>query len=143
MVDVQPADVSVAGPAEIVSLHVMVGDCADRRWPRNETILVVMSAGVIEIGQKAQLARITFPNQILSENVSYVNLLFAPTELIQVRVSVLFEHIEGSDVVLPAVVVVIAENTNAEVGIIENEAAKIAHERLDARPHRNEIISVR
>src|SRR5258705_8594664 len=143
MVDVQPTDVSVAGPAEIVRLHVMVGDCADRRGPRNETILVVMSAGVVEISQESKFPSVTFPNQILSESVGYVNLLFAPTELIQVGVGVLLEHIEGSDVVLPAVIVVIAKDADAEVSIVENEAAEIAHERLNAGAQRNEIVIAR
>ena len=49
MVDVEPADVSVAGPAEIVRLHVVISDCADRGWPRDEAILVVVAAGTVEI----------------------------------------------------------------------------------------------
>ena len=109
MIDVKPANVSVAGPAEIVSLQVMVDIC-----------------------QETELAGITFPNQILPKDVGHVNLLFTPTELIQVGVRVLLEHIEGGDVVLPAVVAVIAEDADAQVGIVENEAAKIAHERLNA-----------
>ena len=102
-----------------------------------------MPTGVVEICQKTELAGITFPNQILPENIGQVNLLLTPTELIQIGVRVLFEHVEGSDVVLPAVVVVIAEDADAEVGIVENEAAEIAHERLNAGAQRNEIVIVR
>ena len=53
------------------------------------------------------------------------------------------QHFEGSDVVLPAVVVVVAENADAEIGVVENEAAKIAHERLNAEARGNEIVIVR
>ena len=143
VVDVEPADVSVAGPAEVIRLHVMIGDRADWRGPRDETVFVVMAAIVVEVSQETELAGVTFPNQILSENVRDVNLLLAPAELVEVRVSVFLEHVEGGDVVLPAVVVVIAENTNAQVGVVENETAEIAHERLNAGAHGNEIVVVR
>src|SRR5579864_9005840 len=101
-----------------------------------------MAAVVIEVGQKTQLAGVTFPKQILPENISDVDLLLAPAELVQVGVSVFFQHVERGNVVLPAVVVVIAENSDAEVGIVENETAKIAHERLNADAQRNEIVIV-
>src|SRR6266498_399285 len=92
---------------------------------------------------KTQLAGVTFPYQILPEDVGHVNLLLTPAELIQIRVSVLLEHIECGDVVLPAVVVVITKDADRKVGIVENEAAEIAHKRLDAGAQRNEIVIVR
>ena len=134
---------SIAGPAEVVRLHVVIGNRANRRGPRNKAVFVVVPAGVIEIGQESQLAGITFPNQILPENVGDQNLLITPAKLIEVRVSVLLEHVEGGDIVLPAVVVVVAENADPQVGVVENEAAEIAHERLDAGAHRNKIVIVR
>ena len=62
MIDVQPADVAVAGPAEVISLDVMIGDRADGRRTRNETILIVVPTGVVEVREEAQLPCITFPN---------------------------------------------------------------------------------
>ena len=53
------------------------------------------------------------------------------------------QHVEGGDVVLPAVVVVVAENARAEIGVVEDEPAKIAHEWLNADARRNEIVIVR
>jgi hypothetical protein len=91
----------------------MIGDRADWRWPRDETVFVVMAAIVIEVSQETELAGVTFPNQILSENVRDIDLLLAPAELVEVRVSVFLQHVEGGDVVLPAVVVVIAENAKS------------------------------
>src|SRR6266571_5235437 len=140
MVDVEPADMSVTGPAEVVGLHVMIGDRTNRRRPGNKAIFVIMPAGVVEVGQEAQFAGVTFPNQILPENVGHVNLLLAPAKLIQVGVGVLLEHVEGGDVVLPAIAVVIAEDADAKISIVEDETAKIAHERLDAGAQRNEIV---
>ena len=44
---------------------------------------------------------------------------------------------------MPAVVVVVAENAHPEIRVVENETAKIAHERLNAGAHGNEIVVVR
>ena len=44
---------------------------------------------------------------------------------------------------MPAVVVVVPENPDAEICVVENETAKIAHERLHADAHRNEIVIIR
>ena len=91
-----------------------------------------MPAVVVEVGHETEFAGVTFPNQILPENVRDINLLVAPAELVQVGISVLLQHVEGGDVVLPAVVVVVAENARAQIGVVENETAEIAHERLNA-----------
>src|SRR5213075_2344686 len=52
-------------------------------------------------------------------------------------------HVERDEVVLPAVVVVVAEEPDAEVRIVENESAEIAHERLDPETRREEVVVVR
>ncbi len=70
------------------------------------------------------------------------NLLIAPVELIEVRVGILLEHVERGDVVLPEIVVVVAENADAEIGVVENESAEIANEWLNAVAGRNEIVIV-
>ena len=44
---------------------------------------------------------------------------------------------------MPAVVVVVAENARAEIGVVKDEAAKIAHEWLNADTRGNEIVIVR
>ena len=140
---VEPSDVSVARPAEVIGLDVMIAHAADRRRPGDEIVLVVMAARAIEVGVKAQLRRVTLREKILSENIRNQDLLIARVELVQVRVGVLLEHVESGEIVLPAVVVVVAENARAEIGVVEDEPAKIAHERLDAETRRNEIVVVR
>ena len=92
---------------------------------------------------KAQLGRVTFREKILAENIGDQDLLIACVELVQIRVGVFLEHVEGGEIVLPAVVVVVAEDARAEIGVVENEAAKIAHEWLNAETRRNEIVIVR
>src|ERR1700737_3982563 len=134
----------VASPAQVVSLQVMVSHRADRCRPRDEAVLVIMAAVVVEIADKRQLARKTFPNQILPEKVRDKNLLAASfIDRVQIRVGIFLAHIEGGDVVLPAVIVVVTEKANAEIGIVENETAEIAHKRLHADAQRDEVIVVR
>ena len=82
MVDVKPADMSIAGPAEVVRLDVVIGHCANRCGPHDKAVFVVVSAGVVEVGQEAQLAGVTFPNQILPVNIGHVNLLVASAKFI-------------------------------------------------------------
>src|SRR5215469_11901795 len=130
-------------PADVVRLHVVIGNRADWRGPRNETILVVVPTNVVEIGQESELAGVAFPNQILPENIGDQNLLITPAELIEVGVCVLLKHVESGDVILPTIVVVIAEDADAQIGVVENEASKIAYERLNANAHRNEIVIIR
>ena len=72
-----------------------------------------------------------------------IDLLIATAEFIQIGVGVLLQHVEGSDVVLPAVVVVIAEHAHAEVCVVENEAAEIAYKWLNADARGNEIVIAR
>ena len=53
------------------------------------------------------------------------------------------QHVERGEIVLPAVVVVVAEDPDAEVGVVKNETAEVAHERLHPDAQRNEIVIVR
>ena len=62
--------------------------------------------------------------------------------MVQVGVGVLLAHVETGEVVLQAVVVVVAEKADAEIGVVENEPAKIAHKRLNPETRRNEIVVV-
>src|SRR2546421_7733540 len=101
-----------------------------------------MPAVVVEVGEKRELTGITFPNQILPENVRGINLLRTSREFVEVGIRVFLEHVEPGNVVLPAVIVVIAENPDAEIGVVENETAEIADERLNAGAQGNEIVVV-
>src|SRR5689334_23168309 len=104
----------------------MVRDRADRSRPGQKSILVVVPAVVVEIADEAELARVAFPNQVLPKNIRDVDLLIARIELVQVRIGVLLAHVEGGEIVLPAIVVVIAEKADAEIGVVKNKTAKVA-----------------
>src|SRR5712671_1928926 len=107
----------------------MIDDGADRRRPGDESVFVVMPAVVVEVANKREFASVTFPNQILPEHIRDVDLLFARIELIQIGIRVLLAHIERGQIVLPSVVIVVSKNPDTEIGIVENETAKIAYER--------------
>ena len=108
-----------------------------------KSVLVVVPLAAIEVGVKAQLRGVALGEKILAENIRDEDLLIAPVELVQIGVSVLFEHVESGHVVLPEIIVVVAEDADAEIRVVENEAAKIAHERLNAEARGNEIVIVR
>src|SRR5205823_12802432 len=69
VIDVEPADVSVTGPAEVIRLQIMIDHGAEQVRSSKKTIFVVMPAVVVEVADKAELAGITFPNQVLAENI--------------------------------------------------------------------------
>ena len=76
--DVQPADVPVARPAEVIGLDVMIAHRADRRGPGDEIVLVEVPLAPIEVGVEAQLRGVALREKILAENVRDEDLLIAP-----------------------------------------------------------------
>src|SRR2546421_5715077 len=121
----------------------MIDDGADRRWPGDESVLVVVPAVVVEVADEGELAGVTFPNQILPENIRDIDLLLARIELVQVGISILLAHIERGEIVLPAVIIVVPKNSDAEIGVVENKSAEVTHKRLHPDAHRNEVVIVR
>ena len=59
------------------------------------------------------------------------------------RIGVLLQPPERREIVLEAVVVAVAEQAHAELLVLEQEAAEIELERLDADADRVEIVAVR
>ena len=78
--------------------------------------------------------------EILPVKVGDRDALFAKIERVQAGVRVLLETIEHSQVVLIAIRRVVAEGANAEVGVVEDEAAKVAVERLRSDADGDEIV---
>src|SRR4030081_103015 len=99
----------------------MIAHIANRRRSRDETILVVMPAGIVEVGNEIELAGVTFSNQVLPINVGGQDLLFAPLiDRVQIGIRILLQHVEGSDVPLPFIVVVVAENAPSQICVFKN-----------------------
>ena len=77
--------------------------------------LVEVPLTAVEVRVKAELCRVAFPNKILLEDIRDKDLLIARVEFIQVGIGVLLAHVEPDHVVLPEIVVVVAEDADAEV----------------------------
>ena len=78
--------------------------------------------------------KLALEKKILLEHVRDQHLLLARLESVEVRVGVFFPLVEIDEVVLPEVVVPVAEDARAEICIGIDEAAEIRDERLDAPP---------
>src|SRR6476659_99988 len=104
MGDVQPANVPIASPSEIVSLEVMIADIADRGRTSDEIVLVVMTFPAVEIGMETQLRGVALCKKILAKNIRDKNLLITPIKLIEVGVGIFLQHVEGNEIVLPEVI---------------------------------------
>ena len=63
-------------------------------------------------------------------------------EVVQAAVGVLLDPPEPGQVVLEAVVVAVAEQAHAELVVLEQEAAEIGRERLDADADRVEVVAL-
>src|SRR5437764_12749595 len=116
---------------------------ADRRRPGDEIVLIVVARCFVEVRMEAELRGVAFRKKILPENVEHDDALIARVELIEIGISVFLAHVERDDVVLPPVVVVVAEEAEAEIRIVKDEAAEIAHERLNPKARRKEMVVVR
>lgn len=101
---------------------------------------VVVQAAAVEVRVEAQLRGVAFPDEVLPVGVEHDDALVARVEGVQVGEGVLFAEVEDGEIVLPLVVVRVAKNPEAQVGVVENEAAKIAVERLKAGAGGDEIV---
>src|ERR1044071_9890499 len=102
-----------------------------------------MRAAIIDVRMKARLRGVAVPDRVLPIDVHDGDALIARIKTVQLRVSVLLAHVEGGSVVLPLVVVPVAEDSSARLRVIEDEPAKIAVEGLIAEARRNEVVIVR
>ena len=146
MADVQPTDVAVTGPpqvgrADVVRPQLIIRPHkAERRRTYQEIVLIKMQTGVVLVVVHTELSCVARPDEILPVKVGDDHLLMAPAERVQAAVGVLLEEMEISEVVLPAVRVQVAKDAHARLLLNEEEPAKVAAKRLDARAHREKVI---
>ena len=143
MRDVEPPDVAVAAPAEVINLFIVRTHRAERFGAHKIAVVVVMHSAVVEVCKKAPLRRIARPDEILPIQVCDDHFLVAGVERVQFRVRVLLAHVEDSEIVLVKIVVPIAEEPRTEVHVVEKKSAKVRVERLVADAQRNKIVIVR
>src|SRR5205823_6259879 len=118
------------GPAEVVDLLVLAlgQHAADRLRADEEPVLVVLDAAVVEVRVEADLGRVAGEKEVLPEQVRDEDLLVAEVERVQPAVRVLLDLVEEREVVLPAVVVPVAEQAYARLVVTEQKPLEVADE---------------
>src|SRR5712692_3293496 len=140
VVEIEPADVAAAGPAQIDGANVVRPHGADGRRAHQEIVLIEVESGVVLVVMHTELRSVAGPQEILPVEIGDQRLLVPPCKCVQAAVGVFFEEMEVGQVILPAVRVQVAKNAHAGLLLDEQETSKIAVEGLDARPHGNEIV---
>ena len=143
--EIDAANVAVAGPAQVVGadgmrIHVAVYHRAGRGGTDQESVVVVVDAGVVAVVVKAEFGGVALGEKILDVDVGDVDLLSAILKCVQAAVRILLEEVEPGEIVGQAVGTQIAENPHSGLLFGEQEPAKVAGELLDAGTNRNEII---
>ena len=145
--EVQPAEVAVAVVAEVGDVVLARRLAPERRGPLDEVVLVVVRLVVLAIAVvERRVACEVKPSTgkscryRLATNTSSSRRRCA--EIVQAAVRVLLEAAEAREVVLPAVVVARAEQAHAELVVLEQEAAEVRRERLDADADAVEVVAV-
>src|SRR5262245_34861231 len=98
-----------------------------------------MPVGPVPVVVKTELGRVALPLRVLPEKVGDEDRLVSETQRVQLAVRVFFQRLKPGDIELIAVVSVIAEKPDSQIGVAEDEAAEIADERLHARSDRSRI----
>src|SRR5581483_8057585 len=119
MTHIEPANVSIPCPAEIIRIHIVRFHGADGLGPDEETIAVVVRVAIIKAGKKAKLRGVTMLEKILAINIGGENILIAGVKSVQAGIGVLLPHVERDEIILVSVVVDVAKNSRARVDIVE------------------------
>ena len=75
MADVEPANVSVAGPANVIGADIVRKHRPDRCRPHQKTILIIVRAGIIFVVVVAELRGVALGEKILDIQVGQHHLL--------------------------------------------------------------------
>ena len=101
MCEIQPLDVAAAQPAEIADANAvrnradtLIDDISDRRRPHQETVVVVMDAGIVFVPRANKFRGVTGKEKILNVDIAEDHLLVAPRERIQAAVGVFLEKMK-------------------------------------------------
>ena len=107
--------------------------------PHQKTVFVVVKAGIVAVVEETEFRGVSLGKEILDIKIADINLLVSLVEGVQAAVSVFFEEIKVSQVVVKAVGAQVAEEANSGLLLGEKESAKIAGELLDSGADGNEI----
>src|SRR4030081_3333428 len=137
---------AVTSPSQVVTANaVRLGNsithhhASYRRRPNQEPIFVVMDAALIVVVMKAELGGVTLRESILYIDIGDPHLLMPGFEGVQTAVSILFQEVEISEVVIDTIRSQISEHSDRRVLVDKNKTTKIATEALDTGSNGYEI----
>ena len=139
---------AVAAEAEVGHRVVVRAHVADHCRAHLKAVAVVevaLPALAVEVEQHGRLRGVARHRPILAEQVGDEGVVIAPTprDVVEARIGVLLQPPQPAQVVLPLVVVAIAEQPHPEGQVVEHEAAEVRDEGLDADAHRVKVVAVR
>ena len=138
---------AVAVIAQIDDVVVARAIVADQRRHHGKAVLVEddLVAFAVRVVDDRHLRGETRNRQVLAIEIGYGDVILARALLdrIEAGVRVLLQPVEEGEIVLIAVVVAIAEEADAEIVVLEKEAAEVRREGLDADAHGIEIVALR
>src|SRR5258708_10177103 len=143
--DVDAPDVAVAGPSQIIGTNVVrmgraIHDRSDGRWTNEESVVVVVKAGVVAVVVETELGGVALGEKILYVQIGDVDLLSALVECVQAAIGIFFEQVEPRDVISETVGAKVPKDADAGLFFGENKSPKVAGELLDSSTHRDEVI---
>ena len=149
MGQINAANVAAAKPAEVAHANavtnrprsrILVDDVPNRRRADQEAVVVIVQARIVFVPRGDKFCRIAGKKEILQISVPKHHLLVAAVERVQAAVCVFLEEVKVGEVVLDAVTMQIAEDTQCGFFVNKQKTAKVRIELLNSRAGRNEII---
>ena len=140
VIDVEAADVPETRFAEVDGPDLVRREYSDRRRTNEDAVAVVVEVGAVAHEVHAELLGVTADEKVLPIQIGDGDLLIAEFHCVEAGVGVFLEPVEDGQVVLVAIGRVVAEDARAEVGVVEDEAAKIAVEWLRTDADGDEVV---
>ena len=120
---------------------------AERRGPAQKAVAVdeVLVGFGVAVVHERQLRGKAQHGKVLPVNIEDEHIVVAEVgaDVVKPAVAVFLQAAKQADIVLPAIVVARTEEANTDRTVLEQEAAKIRCDRLDADPQAVEVVAVR
>src|SRR5688500_13944923 len=128
MGDIESADRTTTGPSKIIGPDIVRASIAQSSRTYDKAVGIVLlsvrilCAGIVPIMVEAELSGISLPDKVLLEQVRDDDLPVPSLERVQHAIGIFFQQVEVCEVPLIAIIVETAEESNARLVVLENEA---------------------
>ena len=133
MANIELIDMSVTSDSVKVRIDRVRRKHTNGIWPDEEIVVVKTLRGLVVVLVKTDLRGVSKPDEILSVIIHDERVLMTVGKRVQFAIGVLFRLIKPNDVELVTIGMPRTENSGRSVRVRENEAAKIAREKLRAK----------